>query len=232
MSSREQILRKLRAARDPFPDAPPRPRQYQPVTQLADTRPETLLARFIEEAERLDTGVQVFQRNADGDYPEAQAAVLDLLRQYNTDHLLSWDFQHIPALGLQAALQASNIKITIPDIHDEFRAESLAHMEAAQVGLTGADAALATTGTLVLSTGPGKGRIPSLLPPVHIAIIHQRQILPRLEDWVAAQRRAGMPDMDRNICFVSGPSRTADIEKNLVLGMHGPGTLHIVILRA
>lgn len=227
MTSREQILRKLRAARAPFPDAPPRPRQYQPVTQLDDDRPAGLLARFIAEAERLDTGVQVVNDEA-----AASAAVMDLLRQHKTTHLLAWDFAHIPVGWLREMAADAGIEITVPDIHDEFRAETLAHIEAAQVGLTGADAALAATGTLVLSAAPGKPRIPSLLPPVHIAVIRARQIVPRLESWVAQQRAAGMPLADQNVCLVSGPSRTADIEKNLVLGMHGPGTLYVVIINS
>jgi L-lactate dehydrogenase complex protein LldG len=108
--------------------------------------------------------------------------------------------------------------------------ETLAAAAEAQVGLTGADAAAATTGTLVFTTAPGKGRIPTVLAPVHIAVITLNQIVPRLESWVAAQRASGLPLTDSaNFCFISGPSRTGDIEMQLILGVHGPGKVHVVV---
>lgn len=225
-TSRDRILSRLRAARAPFPDAPPRPTAYLPVTRLDDSSPAGLLARFTAEAERLACQVSAVS----GD-DAACASVLAILRAAGVTHLLAWDFAHIPAAGLEAALRAAGIAITCPDVRDEFRAETLAHIEPAQAGLTGADAAAAATGTLIVSSGPGRGRIPTVLPPLHVVVIEQRQIVPRLEDWVAAQRAAGLAGIraSANLCFISGPSRTADIEKNLVLGMHGPGVLHIVI---
>jgi L-lactate utilization protein LutC len=225
-SSRERILNRLRAARDPFPDAPPRPAAYLPVTRLDDTSPAGLLARFTAEAERLACQVSAVT----GD-DAARGCVLDILRANGVTHLLAWDFTHIPVAGLADAVRAAGITVTFPDIHDEFRAETLAHLEPAEAGLTGADAAAAATGTLIVSTGPGRGRIPTILPPLHIAVIEQAQIVPRLEDWVAAQRavKLGGIRASANLCLISGPSRTADIEKNLVLGMHGPGALHIVV---
>ena len=225
-SSRERILNRLRAAHDPALDAPPRPAAYLPVTRLDDDTPAGLLARFTAEAERLACQVSAVH----GD-DAARASVLAALRAHSVTHLLAWDFAHIPLAGLEDAVRAAGIAITFPDVRDEFRAETLAHIEPAQAGLTGADAAAAATGTLVVSTGPGRGRIPTVLPPLHVVVIEQRQIVPRLEDWVAAQRAAGLADIraSANLCFISGPSRTADIEKNLVLGMHGPGALHIVV---
>lgn len=227
-SSRERILGRLRAAGDPFPDAPPRPAAYLPVTRLDDSSPAGLLARFVAEAERLSCQVSV----VDGD-DSARVRLLDILRAAHVTHLLAWDFAHIPVSGLGDALRDAGVTTIFPDVRDEFRAETLAHIEPAQAGLTGADAALATTGTLVVSTAPGRGRIPTVLPPLHIVVIEARQIVARLEDWVAGQRAAGLAGIraSANLCFISGPSRTADIEKNLVLGMHGPGALHIVVKR-
>jgi L-lactate utilization protein LutC len=227
-SSRERILNRLRAAGESFPDAPPRPAAYLPVTRLDDATPAGLLARFTAEAERLSCQVSV----VDGD-DAARACVLDILRAGEVTHLLAWDFAHIPVSDLQAAVRAAGIAVTFPDVRDEFRAETLAHIEPAQAGLTGADAAAAATGTLVVSSGPGRGRIPTILPPLHVVVIEQRQLVPRIEDWVAGERAAGLAGIraSANLCIISGPSRTADIEKNLVLGMHGPGALHIVIKR-
>ena len=101
----------------------------------------------------------------------------------------------------------------------------------AQVGLTGADVAIAATGTMVVSTEPGKGRLPTVLAPIHIAVITLEQIVPRLEDWLARQRAQGLDSLwnRANTCFISGPSKTADIEMELIYGAHGPGIVQVVV---
>ena len=225
-TSRESILNKLRAARQPFPDAPPRPRQYVPVTRLDDTSTDALIERFAEETRLLQGEAFV----CEGD-EAACDQVMRLLQSHNTTHLLAWDFQYIPIPGLENAIRDAGITITQPDLHDEFRYETLAHLEPAQVGLTGVDYAIAATGTLVVSTGAGRSRTATVLPPAYIAVVTADQLIPRLENWVAIQRQNGHSDFwnKANICLISGPSRTGDIEKKLVLGMHGPGEVQIVI---
>lgn len=228
MSSREQILNKLRTARKPFPDAPPRPRQYQPVTTIGDKSAEGLLARFTTEFKNLLGEPFVVE----GD-EAACDKVLELLKSHNATDILAWDFKHIPVQGLEAAIKSNDITIHQPEMHDEFRAETLETIRDAQVGLTGVDVAIAATGTLVVSTGPGKGRIPTVLAPVHIAVVTLEQIVPQLEDWVAQQRANGLADLttSANICFISGPSRTGDIEMQMILGVHGPGKVQVVVKR-
>ena len=227
-SSRDAILNKLRTARQPFPDAPPRPRQYIPVTRLDDDSLDALIERFVEETTLLKGEAFVCEGSE-----AACDQVLRLLQAHQTTHLLAWDFQYIPIAGLESAIRDLDIAITKPDIQDEFRYETLAGVEPAQVGLTGADYAIAATGTLVVSTGPGKGRIPTVLPPTHIAVIDAQQMLPRLENWIAIQRQRGLDVFwdTANVCLITGPSRTGDIEKKLVLGMHGPGEVQVVIKR-
>jgi L-lactate dehydrogenase complex protein LldG len=224
-TSREQILRKLRTARQPFPDAPPRPKPYLPVTRLADD--EDLLARFTAEVTRLDGEVFVVASDK-----AACNKVLELLA--GEQAILAWDWAHIPSKGLPKAIEEAGIEVIQPAIHTENRAEVLDALERIPVGLTGAAGVIATTGTLVVQAGPGTDRITTVLPRRHIAVIEQKQIVPRFEDWVAQQRVAGLDpvQMPSNVCFISGPSRTADIEKNLVLGMHGPEKLQIVIKKA
>lgn len=227
-SSRDQILNKLRAARQPFPDAPSRPRQYKPVTQLDDESLDALIERFSDEMRQLKGESFVCEGNE-----AACDQVMRLLQAHETTHLLAWDFKYIPIDGLENAIRDAGITITNPDIQDDAHYQTLAEIEPAQVGLTGADYAVAATGTLVVSTGPGKGRIPTVLPPTHIAVITANQLLPRLENWIAIQRGQDMKlfyDV-ANVCLITGPSRTGDIEKKLVLGMHGPGEVQVVIKR-
>jgi len=225
-SSRDQILNKLRAAKQPFPDAPPRPKQYVPVAAVDDTSPQGLFQRFAFELDRVMG--QAFLVEGDD---VARACVLDLLRADGATDILAWHFRHIPVEGLEAAIREAGIGIIHPEMHDEFRAETIESIRGAQVGLTGADAALAATGTLVFSTGPGKGRLPTVIAPNFIAVVTIDQLLPRLEDWLARERATQATSLsDRsNLCFVTGPSRTADIEMQMILGVHGPGTVHVVV---
>lgn len=227
MTSRENILNKLRANR-PFEDAPPRPRIYAPVTEIEDTTPEGLLARFSLEMERLKGEVFI----ADGD-AAARETVLELLKSHSAARAIAWDFGCIPVDGLEAAMRGAGVEVLHPNTHVGDRAAILAASEQAQVSLTGVDAAVAATATLIVTTAPGKGRIPTVLAPVHIAIIRQEQIVPRLENWVAAQRAKGIDTLRQsaNFCFITGPSRTGDIEMELILGVHGPGRVQAVVVR-
>jgi L-lactate dehydrogenase complex protein LldG len=97
------------------------------------------------------------------------------------------------------------------------------------VGITGAFCAIAETGTLMLLSGPRTPGAASLLPETHIAILRAERIVRSMEDaWGLLRREhAAVP---RAVNFVSGPSRTADIEQTLVLGAHGPYRVHIVLV--
>jgi L-lactate dehydrogenase complex protein LldG len=97
------------------------------------------------------------------------------------------------------------------------------------VGVTGVFAALAETGTLMLVSGPDTPATASLLPETHVAIVPAGRIVQRMEEgWALA--RAELGELPRVVNFVSGPSRTADIDQTLVLGAHGPYRLHMVIV--
>lgn len=97
----------------------------------------------------------------------------------------------------------------------------------ASAGLTGADGAVASTGALLLIAGPGHERTPSMLPPLHVAILRRGDIHPDLPAALAATGDAR--DAASAVHLIAGPSRTADIELTLTLGVHGPGRLAIVI---
>lgn len=99
------------------------------------------------------------------------------------------------------------------------------------VGITGCFCAIAETGTLVLLSGPGTPPGASLLPETHVAVVNVHRIVPGMEDAWALLRAECGGGMPRAVNFISGPSRTADIEQTLVLGAHGPYRVHIVLLR-
>jgi len=98
------------------------------------------------------------------------------------------------------------------------------------VGITGCFRAIAETGTLMLCSGAATPATVSLLPETHIAVVPASAILASMEEvWGAA--RAEFGQVPRAVNFISGPSRTGDIEQTIVLGAHGPYRVHIVIVR-
>ncbi len=97
-----------------------------------------------------------------------------------------------------------------------------------EVGLTGAFAAVAETGTLVLRSGPSHPTTLNFLPDTHVVLVRASQVVGPYEDAWDRLRAAGA--LPRTVNFVSGPSRTADIEQTIQLGAHGPRRLHIVLI--
>lgn len=97
------------------------------------------------------------------------------------------------------------------------------------VGITACFAGIAETGTLMLLSGPESPTRNNFLPDTHIVVLRGKQILAAYEDgWDALRaKNTGMP---RTVNFITGPSRTADIEQRIELGAHGPRRLHIVLI--
>ena len=96
------------------------------------------------------------------------------------------------------------------------------------VGITTAQAAIAETGTLVLDAARERHRLISLVPPVHIAIVDAAKIYQTLGETLSVLHKS-RDDVSATITFITGPSRTADIELTLAIGVHGPQELHVII---
>jgi L-lactate dehydrogenase complex protein LldG len=98
------------------------------------------------------------------------------------------------------------------------------------VGITGAFCAVAETGSLMLLSGPDTWPSASLLPETHIAIVSVPRIVAHMEEAFALAR-AEHGELPRAVNFISGPSRTGDIEQTIVLGAHGPYRVHVILVR-
>jgi len=97
------------------------------------------------------------------------------------------------------------------------------------VGITTCFCAVAETGTLMLCSAPDHPATVSLLPETHIALVPASRIVAGMEDaWALA--RAELGTLPRAVNFISGPSRTGDIEQTIVLGAHGPYRVHLVMI--
>ena len=104
---------------------------------------------------------------------------------------------------------------------------------AARVGITGVEFALAETGSLIVTSWTEGAQLASLAPPVHVALYRRPQLVASLDEVLEGLIRAGAPGQalpGRSVVFVTGTSRTADIEQILIRGVHGPGELHAVLV--
>lgn len=141
----------------------------------------------------------------------------------------------VPVEGLATALTDVGLAVTMPPA-----SESVGHAAGqsfrhacidVDVGVTGADFAVADTGTLVLLARSGAPRMASLLPPIHVALVRSDQFvanLPALIDRLRSDAwRDGLPSA---MTLITGPSRTGDIEQTLSIGVHGPGEVRVVVV--
>lgn len=206
MSAREAILGRVRAAlgdkREPLAGgaAHPRPRVDG-----------DLVARFRERAQGLSSTVANVTRMA-----EVPAAVAHYLKSHNLPpRAVCWH-----ALRMLDWAQAGVLV-----------EERAAHGDD-EVGITETFCAIAETGTLMTLSGAHTPSTTSLLPATHIAVVREAQIVPAMEEaWQLLRTTFGAAEfMPRAVNFISGPSRTADIEQTLTFGAHGPYRVHVILV--
>lgn len=147
---------------------------------------------------------------------DAQQIILDYLRAIGAQKVFLAPSVLTAALALDEVLTAAGLVVI---------ANSVAGAAEACVGITKADCALAATGTICQNmTTPGE-RLAASLPPVHLALLPTVNILASYADVFAFFNKKSWPGY---LSFISGPSRTADIERVLTIGVHGPGRLIII----
>jgi L-lactate dehydrogenase complex protein LldG len=214
-AARRNILARIRAAqgRPAQPDAAEREAVADYLARHPEgprpSMPDDLVARFIAEAQQLSTTVDEVAA-----MEEAPAAA----HRYLTEHNLPTS-----AIAWQTleALPWSEAGLAV-----EFRKPQDGDL----VGITGCFCATAETGSLVLLSGPETYASAGLLPETHIAIVPASRIVSGHEEAFALIRTE-RGELPRAVNFVSGPSRTGDIEQTIVLGAHGPYRVHVIIVR-
>ena len=219
MSSREDILGRVRAAlhRNAGNAADARAvmaaalADRRPGPQPAlDATPQSLVQRFRVKSEQASSTVEVVAAMVD--VPAAIARYLAAMKLPTS--AVVW------ASLAELDWAAAGLKVEAREARD-----------ADLVGITGCFCAVAETGTLMMCSSPETPAAVSLLPETHIAVVAASRILPYMEDaWNLARSEIG--NLPRAVNFISGPSRTGDIEQTIVLGAHGPYRVHLVIVEA
>lgn len=215
-----QIRASLQAAHLPGARATIAPREFEGQGGRAE-----MIASFQRELEPL-SGMSYVVTNAE----KANTLVLKLLREQGGQEILAWEDDDLLVHGLGESLRASGYTRLSVDVPKDAAGRKTKHLELerASVGITGASAGLADTGTLALVTTPTQPRLTSLLPPMHIALLPASRLFPNMAAFFAAH--PNVTAQGSNLVFITGPSRTADIELTLTRGVHGPKFLHVVIL--
>ena len=161
---------------------------------------------------------------------EAADIVLAVAAEHGARTCLGWDGDQLGCDGLLEELAARGLARTTYDLSFDAgrRSAEVPALGDVVLGLTGSDAAIADAGAIVLASGPGRGRLTSLLPPVHVALVSASRIWPSLPALLA-----DVPDLvgrGANTVVIAGPSRTADIEMTLTHGVHGPKHLPVIVM--
>jgi L-lactate dehydrogenase complex protein LldG len=196
--------------------------------RATETPAAPTLAEMAEQFSAALTGLSGHVHRASG--IEAVAEIIaGLAREHRADAYIGWDDEHLGCAGLAAALAFRGLARVTYDVSDqpERRGADVQALGGIGLGLTGAHAALADIGGLVLVSGPGRGRLASVLPPVHVAVVDERRLRPSLAALLREEPR--LLDAGSNVVIVAGPSRTADIEMTLTHGVHGPKHVHVIL---
>ncbi len=128
-----------------------------------------------------------------------------------------------------AEIRSTLAKHGIDAIRIQDQRATLEFLSKADVGITHADMAVSQTATVIIKTARDEDRLASCLPRVHIAIVSTTRLVEKLTDTTQYLKTNLQTDEPCVISFVSGPSRTSDIEMKQVLGVHGPHEVHVIL---
>ncbi|MGD2099713.1 MAG: lactate utilization protein [Desulfobacterales bacterium] len=149
--------------------------------------------------------------------------------------VVAWAHPLVERLHLPAALAEQNVPLFVTDLETTANKDIRQQVIDAYIGVTSADFCMADTATLVMRTHPGQARTVSLVPAIHMAVIHLNQIIADLKElyallkWDPHESQQGLTNC---LTFISGPSKTADIEATMVHGAHGPREVHLFVITA
>lgn len=166
------------------------------------------------------------------DLEAAGQQLYQLLAEVGAKSAACWQHELLYRMGLDELLKAPGVTLfDYERLASMSPAEQRAALLACDVGITSCDCAIAETGTLMMCSRPGQERVASLLPPMHIAIVERSQIVPDLLDAFSLLAERGLGELPSNVTWITGPSKTGDIELQLTTGVHGPGKWRVIIVQ-
>ncbi len=229
MADREEFLAHIRNALASGPSSAAPPSAAPPTAASSTPTRDELLAQLERSA-----GLQGWHFVRAANEAEAAARIVETAKGHGAGTVVRTAHDVLERMGLDAALTGAGMESVLlaegaGGLDGEQRQATAA---AAAVGVTGVDAVIAETASVALVPRKGMSRPASLLPPVHVAVATADQVVGTLDD-VLAMRLAELAAAEETTWYmnlVSGPSRTADIEQTLVVGVHGPGVVYLVVI--
>jgi L-lactate dehydrogenase complex protein LldG len=171
-----------------------------------------------------DTAGALIQQLAESKQPE----------QGTTKHVVAWQHPLVKRLNLEKRLKESSVPVYVSEFSSpEEKTSRRKKITSAFMGVTSADFCIADSATLVLKTRPGQARSVSLAPSIHVAIVSLEQVLADLNELYALLKYDSTHQAEgltRCLTFITGPSKTADIEATMVYGVHGPCEVYIYVI--
>lgn len=218
---RDAFLDRVRAATETAV-LPPHP-TTDPGLLVPDLEDRDLVELFTAQVEATEGVLHRVSTNE-----EVRHQVAEIARSHELQSFMAWDDAHLPVSGVGPVLVAAGLSEVSGDVSSN---ERLAHQMgyvALDLGITSAEAGFAESGTIVLRSGPGRPRMASVIPLVHVVLLPVDRLHRSLAHW-ARDNASGIPDA-ANVVFITGPSKTGDIEQHINVGVHGPRYVHILLL--
>jgi len=234
MAAREEMMARIRAALGRSLSDGPRVPSFDPsaLPELGQVMPPILssdiIPTFVLEFEKVST--KVWRATS---LPEFDAILSELVKARMAGSAVVSRNPLLQRLSLTDRLKNLGVDALVwPNTEVSPEAERLFRDRcfSAPIGFTGVDYALAETGSLVASSLTEGAQLASLAPPVHVAIVLESQIVATLEEVLAGVAIAPPRSPGRSVVFITGTSRTADIEQIVVLGVHGPQEVHAILI--
>ena len=229
MADREEFLAGIRAALASGPSSAAPPSAATPTAASSTPTRDELLAQLERSA-----GLQGWHFVRAANEAEAAARIVETAKEHGAGTVVRTAHDVLERMSLDDALSGAGMESVVlaegPGGLDAAQRQATA--AAAAVGVTGVDAVIAETASVALVPRKGMSRQTSLLPPVHVAVATADQVVGTLDD-VLALRLVELAEAEETTWYmnlVSGPSRTADIEQTLVVGVHGPGVVYLVVI--
>ena len=166
-----------------------------------------------------------------GDIHQACQSIRTLIQEKDVARAVVWDHPLTRSV-MQALDKEHNVEWLVwnPSRFEDQRSDDRGknRLSAMDLGLTAADFALADSGSLVLVAGEGRDPLVSMLPPIHVALLGENQIVEGIDLFLERISGGEWPESG-SFNLISGPSRTGDIELTMSLGVHGPKEVHVVL---
>jgi L-lactate dehydrogenase complex protein LldG len=229
-SSREEILRRIRVGLYGSTEKKTSSVKFKedkleqsstPIPSEFQSNNRILIDQLMQEVRKISGNAEFIENEQ-----AIREFIIGLIEERSFSSFTIWESDLLQRLHLCRDLQNKGLNFASPDNKEE--------MAKADVGITEADFAIADSGTLVLIAHERQPRSVSLIPPIHIAIVKASLILRNINDLFtqlsdSISEKSSIDEITSCMTFITGPSRTADIELNLTLGVHGPKEIFVLV---